>query len=93
MSNSSIKPPSFLHPKFVEKVEENGRLEPRKGGGAPPEGAKKVVAPPRNSKLERKPTEDINESAEAFIKKFKQQLVLQRLESIENYQQMLKRGT
>ncbi|KAL2243456.1 UNVERIFIED_CONTAM: hypothetical protein Sindi_0463600 [Sesamum indicum] len=89
MNNSSIKPASFLHPKFVEKVEEN-RLEPRRGGGAGPEG---VVAPPRSNKLERKPTEDINESAEAFIRKFRQQLVLQRLESIENYQQMLKRGT
>ncbi|KAL0354778.1 UNVERIFIED_CONTAM: hypothetical protein Sradi_3924700 [Sesamum radiatum] len=90
MNNSSIKPASFLPPKFVEKVEEN-RPEPRRGGGgAAPEG---VVAPPRNNKLERKATEDINESAEAFIRKFRQQLVLQRLESIENYQQMLNRGT
>lgn len=48
---------------------------------------------PQTSKLERKTTEDINESAEAFIKKFKQQLLLQRLESIENYEEMLKRGT
>ncbi|XP_055827790.1 pathogen-associated molecular patterns-induced protein A70 [Solanum dulcamara] len=44
-------------------------------------------------KLESKLSEDINESAENFIKKFKQQLLLQRLESIENYEQMLKRGT
>ncbi|KAL1565055.1 hypothetical protein AAHA92_07323 [Salvia divinorum] len=54
------------------------------------EGVRKV-APPK--KLERKPTEDINASAEAFIRKFKQQLHLQRLESLENFEQMLKRGT
>ncbi|PSS17868.1 Protein phosphatase Slingshot 1 like [Actinidia chinensis var. chinensis] len=44
-------------------------------------------------KIESKPSMDINESAEAFINKFKQQLLIQRLESIENYEQMLKRGT
>ncbi|XP_030457681.1 uncharacterized protein LOC115678425 [Syzygium oleosum] len=43
-------------------------------------------------KLERKTTEDINESAEAFIQKFRQQLMIQRLESIENYEKMLARG-
>ncbi|XP_057967160.1 uncharacterized protein LOC131157200 [Malania oleifera] len=43
-------------------------------------------------RLERKPTEDINESADAFIKRFRQQLLLQRLESIENYEKMLARG-
>jgi hypothetical protein len=41
---------------------------------------------------ESKPSQDINESAEAFIKKFRQQLLIQRLESIENYEQMLERG-
>ncbi|KAK4735638.1 hypothetical protein R3W88_009899 [Solanum pinnatisectum] len=44
----------------------------------------KPAAPPK--KLESKPSEDINESAENFIKKFKQQLLLQRLESMENYE-------
>ncbi|XP_010061932.1 uncharacterized protein LOC104449462 [Eucalyptus grandis] len=44
------------------------------------------------TKLERKTTEDINESAEAFIQKFRQQLMIQRLESIENYEKMLARG-
>lgn len=44
------------------------------------------------TKLERKTTEDINESAEAFIQKFRQQLMIQRLESIENYENMLARG-
>lgn len=43
-------------------------------------------------KLERKTTEDINESAEAFIQKFRQQLMIQRLESIEDYEKMLARG-
>ncbi|KAH7547379.1 uncharacterized protein LOC107408349 [Ziziphus jujuba] len=42
--------------------------------------------------LEKKPSMDINESAEAFINKFRQQLLIQRLESIENYEQMLARG-
>ncbi|WRX27056.1 Protein of unknown function DUF761 [Theobroma cacao] len=51
---------------------------------------KKPVAAP--NKLEKKPSVDINESAEAFIKKFRHQLLLQRLESIENYEQMLARG-
>lgn len=49
------------------------------------------VSPPK--KLERMSTEDVNASAEAFIQKFRQQLFLQRVESIENYEQMLKRGT
>ncbi|KAL2924584.1 Hybrid signal transduction histidine kinase B [Bienertia sinuspersici] len=45
-----------------------------------------------NNKLETKKSEDINESAEKFIQKFKQQLILQRLESIENVEKMLQRG-
>ncbi|GAB4850088.1 hypothetical protein Ancab_029386 [Ancistrocladus abbreviatus] len=51
---------------------------------------RKVEEEPK--KLERKTTEEVNASAEAFIKKFRQQLLIQRLESIENYQQMLARG-
>ena len=47
---------------------------------------------PETKKLERKTTEDINASAEAFIKNFRQQLLIQRLQSIENYEQMLARG-
>ena len=35
---------------------------------------------------------DINECADDFIKRFRQQLQLQRLESLENYRQMLERG-
>ena len=45
-----------------------------------------------NKKLESKASMDINESAEQFIKKFRQQLLIQRLDSIENYKQMLARG-
>lgn len=52
---------------------------------------KKVMHLP-NNKLESKKSEDINESAEKFIQKFKQQLLLQRLESIENVEKMLERG-
>ncbi|XP_028779169.1 uncharacterized protein LOC114735639 [Neltuma alba] len=42
--------------------------------------------------LERTTTEDINASAEAFINNFRKQLMIQRLQSIENYEQMLARG-
>ncbi|KAJ6415866.1 hypothetical protein OIU84_004619 [Salix udensis] len=45
-----------------------------------------------STKPARKPSLDIDASAEAFIKKFRQQLVIQRLESIENYEKMLARG-
>lgn len=44
-------------------------------------------------KLERKSTEEINKSADDFIYRFRHQLLLQRLESMENFQQMLQRGT
>ncbi|WCJ40575.1 hypothetical protein M5689_021489 [Euphorbia peplus] len=43
-------------------------------------------------KLESKPSMDINESAENFINNFRKQLMIQRLESIENYENMLARG-
>ncbi|KAL0905634.1 hypothetical protein M5K25_024069 [Dendrobium thyrsiflorum] len=36
--------------------------------------------------------EDIDASAEQFIKRFRENLLLQRLQSIENYKQMLARG-
>lgn len=90
--NSSIKP-TFSNLKTIEEDGERNEVrsmeyKKRTCGGARAE----TVAPPK-SQAERKPTEDINESAEAFIRKFKQQLLLQRLDSIEDYQQMLKRGT
>ncbi|KAG7597137.1 hypothetical protein ISN44_As06g015340, partial [Arabidopsis suecica] len=43
----------------------------------------------RNKKVERKASMDVDKCAEAFITKFRNQLLLQRLESIEN---MLSRG-
>lgn len=49
-----------------------------------------------NKKKKKQPMEcvpeDINECAEDFIKRFRQNLLLQRLQSIENYKQMLARG-
>ncbi|RDX74144.1 hypothetical protein CR513_46140, partial [Mucuna pruriens] len=45
-----------------------------------------------NDNETKKPIEDINASADAFIKKFRKQLLIQRLQSIENYEQMLARG-
>ncbi|KAK7294103.1 hypothetical protein RJT34_16986 [Clitoria ternatea] len=39
----------------------------------------------------KKPSEDINASADAFIKNFRHHLLLQRLQSIENHNQMLAR--
>ncbi|KAL1298095.1 hypothetical protein HN51_042516 [Arachis hypogaea] len=59
------------------------------------EGTKTASSEKKESgekKLERKNTEDINASADAFIKNFRQQLLIQRLQSIENYEQMLARG-
>ena len=53
---------------------------------------KKETRSTSEKKLESKASMDINESAEAFIKKFRQQLLIQRLDSIENYQKMLARG-
>ncbi|CAO2815277.1 unnamed protein product [Amaranthus hypochondriacus] len=44
------------------------------------------------SSLESKKSLDINESAEKFIQNFKQQLLLQRLQSIENVDNIIARG-
>ncbi|XP_042492409.1 uncharacterized protein LOC122071978 [Macadamia integrifolia] len=51
----------------------------------------KKLAPDVKKKVECRP-EDIDEHAEAFIRKFRQELQLQRLESLKNYEQMLARG-
>ncbi|KAK7255266.1 hypothetical protein RIF29_28673 [Crotalaria pallida] len=42
-------------------------------------------------KLERMPTEDIDAKADAFIKNFKHHLLIQRLQSIQNHEQILAR--
>lgn len=48
-----------------------------------------VIKETRNKKVERKASMDVDQCAEAFITNFRKQLLLQRLESIEN---MLSRG-
>jgi hypothetical protein len=85
-SSTSTPPPLMDDP---TSTAEHGREEGagdfcREKGKEAPAAAKKAA--------ESKPSQDINESAEAFIKKFRQQLLIQRLESIENYEQMLARG-
>lgn len=85
--NSTMKSP------FLNRIEEEPKImDSTKRGGLPPVAGGTVVGPQPN-KREKKATEDIDESAEAFIRKFRQQLLLQRMESIENYKEMLHRGT
>ncbi|CAH2037528.1 unnamed protein product [Thlaspi arvense] len=48
-----------------------------------------VITETMNKKVERKASMDVDQCAEAFITHFRKQLLLQRLESIEN---MLSRG-
>ncbi|CDY36554.1 hypothetical protein IGI04_022273 [Brassica rapa subsp. trilocularis] len=48
-----------------------------------------VVTETKNKKVERKTSMDVDQCAEAFIANFRKQLLLQRLESIDN---MLSRG-
>ncbi|KAK2974382.1 hypothetical protein RJ640_021238 [Escallonia rubra] len=75
------------------KVGENANISYRESTAADATVKKVGMAGPTRQPLESKPSEDIDESAEAFIRKFRQQLVMQRLESIENYEKMLERGT
>lgn len=61
--------------------------------GLPPT---KVVNSPAKVAAEKSklPTvADIDQSAEEFIMKFRKQLMIQRMESIDNYHKMLARGT
>ncbi|XP_018464251.1 uncharacterized protein LOC108835504 [Raphanus sativus] len=48
-----------------------------------------VITETRNKKVERNASMDVDQCAEAFITNFRKQLLLQRLESIEN---MLSKG-
>lgn len=74
----TIKPPIF-------KSRNKPAVESRRGA------VERGAAPPR--KAETKPAEDIDESAEAFIRRFRQQLLQQWMESMDkNYDQMIKRG-
>ncbi|KAG6484436.1 hypothetical protein ZIOFF_052951 [Zingiber officinale] len=62
-----------------------------RGGGAGGERIqRRQVASARRAEYVE--VENINEEADAFIRRFRQQLHLQRLQSIENYNQMLARG-
>ncbi|KAG2371036.1 uncharacterized protein HKW66_Vig0212100 [Vigna angularis] len=78
------------------KLEMEGRIRKSELQGSSEEGEsskrrseKKVT---EESEKTKKGVEDINVSADAFIKNFRKQLLIQRLQSIENYEQMLKRG-
>jgi hypothetical protein len=84
--SSTSRPPPLMddHTTAEHGSEEEAGDFCREKGKEAPAAAKKAA--------ESKPYQDINESAEAFIKKFRQQLLIQRLESIENYEQMLARG-
>ncbi|KAG0455307.1 hypothetical protein HPP92_024272 [Vanilla planifolia] len=64
---------------------------------AAPQMAKRVRAAKPGASAAVKPRlenlrEDVNERADDFIKRFRENLLLQRAESIENYRQMLQRG-
>ncbi|KAL5152624.1 MAPK kinase substrate protein [Glycine soja] len=71
--------------------------EEQREGNPSSDGAKKkteakVTDQSQTKKAININNEDINASADAFIKNFRQQLLIQRLQSIENYEQMLARG-
>lgn len=71
--------------------------EEQREGNPSSDGAKKkteakVTDQSQTKKAININNEDINASADAFIKNFRQQLLIQRLQSIENYDQMLARG-
>lgn len=78
---SSSSPPPASSGKASEATVFDGRPRSQVVNSPPAVARRPVFAP-----------DDINESAEAFINRFKHQLQLQRLQSIENYNQMLARG-
>ncbi|WOK95801.1 hypothetical protein Cni_G04508 [Canna indica] len=61
-------------------------------GGFVHDAGRQTAAARRGNYLGEVEEEDINEVADAFIKRFRKDLHLQRLRSIENYNQMLARG-
>ncbi|KAK0598153.1 hypothetical protein LWI29_032118 [Acer saccharum] len=89
MKKSSVTPPFNSSTISEEKAENTcfrGRNDNiRVARSQLTENKSPEVALNINNKLESQPSMDINESANAFIKKFRQQLLIQRLESIENY--------
>ncbi|TXG69304.1 hypothetical protein EZV62_004239 [Acer yangbiense] len=98
MKKISGVPPPFYSSTISEEKAENTRFRGRNDNiravrsQVTEKKSPEEVASNINIKLESQPSMDINESADAFIKKFRQQLLIQRLESIENYEQMLARG-
>ncbi|KAK4838906.1 hypothetical protein QYF36_017459 [Acer negundo] len=98
MKKFSSVPPPFYSSTISEEKVENTRFRGRNDNiravrsQVTEKKSPEEVASNINNKLESQPSMDINESADAFIKKFRQQLLIQRLESIENYEQMLARG-
>lgn len=95
MNYTTFKP-FFSKSRFGDEVEEEA-TEPQKlySRNKPRvEGHRGKAAAPPHKAAESKPNEDINESAEAFIKRFRQQLLRQWMESSmdNNYDQFIKRG-
>ncbi|KAH0449908.1 hypothetical protein IEQ34_020600 [Dendrobium chrysotoxum] len=80
--SSNTSTPSSLSPPALKATQRP--QEKRKPGGAKDAG----LWMKRMDMVE----EDIDASAEKFIKRFRENLLLQRLQSIENYKQMLARG-
>ncbi|GAV66004.1 DUF761 domain-containing protein, partial [Cephalotus follicularis] len=89
MKNTSIPSPCYSSPIIEAKEDVNSFREINRAMVS--HVTHKKLAAARN-KVESKPSMDINESADAFIKKFRKELMIQRLQSIENYEQMLARG-
>ena len=95
MRRNSIRPAA--HHIDEHKNEEVGSFRDKRTNNAAKRshghGAeKKIEALDQTKKLQKKPIDDIDASAEAFIKNFRQQLLIQRLQSVENYEQMLAKG-
>lgn len=79
----------------VEKVEDVSVVVPRSemvaGGISRARQRRPALEQPRRP-IERE-LSDVNKSADAFIQRFRQQLEIQRMQSLENYENMLARGT
>ncbi|KAL4290202.1 hypothetical protein GQ457_14G005600 [Hibiscus cannabinus] len=87
-----MKKSSAPHPYQSSRFADPNADNPKDSKGMARSNVTEKRAAGHPSKLEKKPSVDINESAEAFIQKFRHQLLLQRLDSIENYEKMLARG-
>ena len=88
MKNTGSTPPQYQGSRTFEAKNDVHSCKEDKAAARPHVVENKATS----NKPARTPSLDIDASAEAFIKKFRQQLVIQRLESIENYEKMLARG-